>query len=123
MQKARLLIFAFVAVLLLGACGLELPGDTSKITLVSSTTSGVWKYDFYRNNAYPCAISGYQTFVVGTKVGSSATTPGPLWAFMHGGGAGYFDDQGNPVPGPGQKTEEDATSLTSMLKNNALIAL
>jgi hypothetical protein len=123
MRKARLLLFALVAGVLLGACGLELPGDTSKITLVSSTTSGGWKYDFYRNNAYPCAISGYQTFVVGTKVGSSSTTPGPLWAFMHGGGAGYFDAQGHPVPGVGQKTEEDATSLTSVLKNNALVTL
>src|SRR3954469_15909037 len=110
-----------LAVVLAGCNLLALPGDTAGITLVSSSTSGGWKYDYYRNASYPCAVSGYQTFVVGTKVGSSDTTPSPLWAFMHGGGAGYFDAQGQPIPGKGQKTEESAASLTTHLTNNGLL--
>ena len=68
---------------------------------MSSTTLNGWHYDFYRDRTYPCAISGYQTFVVGTKIGSSNTTAAPLWTFMHGGGAGYFDAAGNPSPRAG----------------------
>ncbi len=109
-----------VASMMLGAC-LSLPGDTSKITLVSSATAGGWQYDYYRNTAYPCSISGYQTFVVGTKIGSSATDARPLWAFLHGGGAGYFDANGKPQPGPGQKSEESAASLQTDLTNNGLL--
>jgi len=122
MRRFRIVAIVLVAGALLAGCNLlALPADTSHITLVISTTSGGWKYDFYRNTAYPCAISGYQTFVIGTKVGSSDTDSRPLWVFMHGGGAGYFDANGNPIPGKGQKTEEDAASLTSHLTNNGLL--
>jgi hypothetical protein len=41
---------------------------------------------------------------------------------MHGGGAGYFDAAGNPIPGVGQKVEEDFASLRSRLVNNGLLA-
>ena len=61
--------------------------------------------------------------LVGTKVGSSDTAARPLWVFMHGGGAGYFDASGKPVPGPGQKIEESAASLTTHLTNNGLLGL
>lgn len=112
-----------VALSTLAACTtLMLPADTSGIAFVSTTTTDGWKYDYYRDTTYPCAVSGYQTFVVGTKIGSSNTAPAPLWVFMHGGGAGYFDTSGNPVPGPGQKTEESAASLTTYLTNNGLLA-
>ncbi|MDQ1475760.1 MAG: hypothetical protein QOE62_989, partial [Actinomycetota bacterium] len=119
------LVLAVVAALSgLSACNtLLLPGNTSSITFVSTTSTGGWRYDYYRNTAYPCSISGYQTFAVGTKVGSSDTAARPLWAFMHGGGAGYFDTSGNPVPGPGQKVEESAASLTTHLTNNGLLGL
>jgi hypothetical protein len=120
MRKLRAVLVVIVASMAFGAC-LNLPGDTSKITLVSSTTTGGWQYDYYRNTAYPCSISGYQTFVVGTKVGSAATDPRPLWAFLHGGGAGYFDENGHPIPGTGQKTEESAASLQTYLTNNGLL--
>jgi hypothetical protein len=40
---------------------------------------------------------------------------------MHGGGAGYFDDAGRPVPGPGQKVEESGASLTNRLDNAGLL--
>ena len=90
----RRLVIALLATSLVAAlCSacLATPGDTSKIAFVSSTTVNGWKYDFYRNSAYPCSISGYQTFVVGTKVGSSPTASAPLWVWLHGGGVGYFD--------------------------------
>src|SRR3954464_12474693 len=48
-------------------------GDTSKTTRGSRRTVDGWQYDFYRNTAYPCSISGYQTFVIGRKVGTSAS--------------------------------------------------
>jgi hypothetical protein len=117
------LVVAVVAALSgLTACNtLLLPGNTSSITFVSTTTTGGWRYDYYRNNAYPCSVSGYQTFVVGTRVGSSDTAGRPLWVFMHGGGAGYFDTSGQPVPGPGQKVEESAASLMTHLTNNGLL--
>jgi hypothetical protein len=86
-------------------------GNTASIQKVTSETLDGWNYDYYRNTAYPCAISGYQTFAIGTKVGSSPTDARPLWVFMHGGGVGYFDENGKPVPGPGQKTEEPITRL------------
>ena len=103
------------------AC-LVLPGDTSQITLVSSSTVSGWKYDFYRNLAYPCSISGYQTFVVGTKVGSSPTASSPLWVWMHGGGVGYFDPSGTPQPDGSQMTENSETTLRGGLTNNGLSA-
>ena len=122
MRRFSIVAIVVAAIAVLAACDpLAFPGDTTKITFVSTTTTGGWKYDYYRDNAYPCAISGYQTFVVGTKVGSSDTAASPLWVFLHGGGAGYFDAQGNPVPGPGQKTEESAASLTTHLTNNGLL--
>ena len=49
----------------LPAC-LVAPADTSQIVLVSSSTFNGWRYDYYRNGVYPCAVSGYQTFMVGT---------------------------------------------------------
>jgi hypothetical protein len=89
---------------------LAAPGDTAQIQLVSSVTQDGWRYDFYRNNAYPCAISGYQTFLVGTKVGSDASAAKPLWVKMHGGGVGYFDATGTPRPAS-NKSEESSASL------------
>ncbi len=114
------------AALVVLAAGCVLPlstqGTVTGIQLVSTTTQGGWKYDYYRNTSYPCAISGYQTFVVGTKVGSSPTATAPLYAYMHGGGFGYFDAAGTPQPSSGQKTEEAATSLVQRLTGGGLMA-
>ena len=115
-----------VAMLVLAAAGCALPlgspGSTSSIQLVSTATVNGWRYDYYRDGAYPCSVSGYQTFVIGTKVGSSPTETRPLWVFMHGGGVGYFDADGNPVPSANQKTEEAASTLQSRLTNAGLLA-
>ena len=103
------------------AC-LIVPGNTSQINLVSSTTVNGWQYDFYRNSAYPCSINGYQTFVVGTKMGSSPTGSSPLWVWMHGGGVGYFDSTGTPQPDGSEMTENSAGSLQATLTNAGLSA-
>jgi hypothetical protein len=107
---------------LAGTACLTIPGTTSQINLVSSTTVNGWQYDFYRNSAYPCSISGYQTFVVGTKMGSSPTATSPLWVWMHGGGVGYFDSSGTPQPDSTQMTENSAASLQATLTNAGLSA-
>jgi hypothetical protein len=118
------LVLTAVFVLVASACTLPLKtaGNTSQIALVSSTTTGGWQYDFYRDTAYPCSISGYQTFVVGTKVGSSVTDARPLWVHMHGGGFGWFDANGKPQPGPGNKVEEDFDALRPRVSGPGLVA-
>ena len=90
LRTLRFLVAGALLATGLSAC-LSAPGNTSGIALVTSSTLNGWRYDYYRNSAYPCSVIGYQTFVVGTKVGSSDTAAAPLWTFMHGGGAGYFD--------------------------------
>ena len=120
----RWMLTVFAVVLTAGvlpAC-LVLPADTSQIALVSSTTVGNWKFDFYRNSAYRCAVSGFQTFVVGTRVGSSATASAPLWVWMHGDGVGWFDSSGTPQPDASQLSEESASSLQTDLTNGGLLA-
>jgi hypothetical protein len=121
-MRRLLLLFSAVALLAAGCTPLlQTPGKTAGIELVSTTNVNGWTYDFYRNTDYPCSVSGYHTFVVGTKDGSDAGAPAPLWVFMHGGGAGYFDANGNPVPGANQKVEEDAGSLVTHLQNRGLV--
>jgi hypothetical protein len=121
-MRRSLVFFAVLATLVGAACvPLDAPADAAHIESIGSTTLNGWRYDAFRNLAYPCAISGYQTFVVGTLVGASATEAHPLFVLMHGGGAGYFDENGNPVPGPGQKTEESAASLSNRLDNDGLL--
>lgn len=98
-------------VLALSTACLAVPGKTDQIVLVSSQISNGWQYDYYRNNAYPCSISGYQTFAIGTKVGSSPTATKPLWVKMHGGGVGWFDASGAPQPTASSKSEESFDHL------------
>jgi hypothetical protein len=116
----RLIVVISLVAGLCAAC-LGTPGDTSKISLVSSTTVNGWRYDYYRNPAYPCSISGDQTFVVGTKVGSSPTAPAPLFVWMHGGGIGWFDAGGTPQPDTQQMTEQSAATLQAGLTNAGLL--
>ena len=129
MRPKLILLVALAAVVSIGvgtafaaAPPLSGPGNTAQITLVSSSTVNGWKYDFYRNRAYTCSISGFQTFVIGTKVGSSPTATKPLWVFMHGGGVGYFDANGIPRPNSGQMTENNAATLQGHLTNAGLLA-
>ncbi len=112
MRRFGAVVAVALVALVTAACvpPLSTKGDTGGIQLVSTKNLDGWKYDYYRNMAYPCSVSGYQTFVIGTKIGSSPTAARPLWTFMHGGGAGYFDENGNPIPNENQKVEEGAGS-------------
>jgi len=106
-----------------GVSELSAPGRTSEINLIGSTTEHGYVFDQYRNLAYPCAVSGYQTFTIATRVGSSATETRPLWIYMHGGGAGYFDDSGAPRPDNSFMTEESAAMQRDLLTGAALTRL
>jgi hypothetical protein len=121
MRRTHVLLLALVVMVATACVPLATPADTSRIESMGSTTVDGWRYDAYRDRGYPCSISGYQTFVIGTKVGANATEAHPLFVYMHGGGVGYFDADGNPVPGPGQKVEESGASLTNRLTNNGLL--
>ena len=86
------------------------PGKTAQIRKVSSTTAGGWRFDHYENPAYPCSVSGENTFTIATRLGVPDDEVRPLWVFMHGGGVGYFDSNGRAQPSNGQKTEESAAT-------------
>ncbi len=86
---------------------LEAPGDISRIVLVETKTVDGWRYESYRNPTYACAYRGFHTFTIATRVGTPADAVRPLWTHMHGGGVGYFNAAGEPVPGTGQMTEEE----------------
>ena len=101
-----------LAVLALAGCApLESPGGAGQIQFVSTSTVGGWKYDPTATPRIRAAISGYQTFVIGTKVGSSTGRRAPLWMLMHGGGVGWFAPNGTPQPSAGKKNEEAAAAL------------
>lgn len=110
-RQATAAVLALTAAAMGLAGCIQTPGSIDQIELVSSTSTGGWTWNYYRNRAYPCAISGYQTFVIGTRNGSSSTAPAPLWVKMHGGGVGWFDPDGTPQPSTGQKSEESRSSL------------
>jgi hypothetical protein len=95
---------------MLSAC-LATPGSTSQVVKIDQTDVNGWHYDYYENRAYPCSISGYQTFAIGTKIGSSSTDARPLWVKMRGGGFGYFDSTGTPQPTAGNMSEIGLTDL------------
>jgi hypothetical protein len=119
----RLVISSLVLGMTLGlaACQpIENPGRTDKIEFVSTSTLNGWRYDYFRNIAYPCSISGYQTFVIGTKLGSSSAAGRPLWVYMHGGGVGFFHANGQPGGGTSYKIEEPAARLINPVNDRGL---
>jgi hypothetical protein len=121
MRHVALFIAAAFAVATLCAGCIITPGDTSHISFASSTTVDGWRYDYYENTAYPCSIHGYQTFTIGTKVGSSDTASAPLFVWMHQGGAGWFDASGAEQPNDEQMTQNTASSLQGQLTNAGLL--
>ena len=123
MKLALVVAVALALAALTGCHPVGEAGKTDQIEFVSSTTTDGYKFDLYRNLAYPCSISGYQTFVIGTKVGSSDTATRPMWVRMHGGGVGFFDSNGNPQPSAGNKSEESAARLISVVTGAGLPAL
>ena len=102
---------------------LSTPGDTSHIELVGTATQQDYHIDFYRNTAYPCSISGYQTFVIAYRSSAETSEPSPLWVWARGGGAGYFDTTGVPLPDEKNMREETMQSLAEKGAEPGLFAL
>jgi hypothetical protein len=123
--SARWLLLVAAVALVAGACvqPMAAPGSTSDIQLVSSTVVGGYHVDFYRNLAYPCSISGYQTFAIGYRDGQPATASQPLWVKMHGGGVGYFDATGTPQPDEQFMREEGLSALVGQGAGPGLVEL
>jgi len=122
-MKKPAAVLIVVGLLTVAAGCINLPGDTSQIQLLSSTTQGGWQTDLYVNNAYPCAISGHQTFAIQHRVGTAPTTPAPLWVRMHGGGVGYWDTSTQPAtfrPDTKMTAQEDLATLQSMAGSGLL---
>lgn len=119
-------LLSLVALGALAAAGLTsclaTQGDTSQIVKIDSVTQAGYVWDYYRNEAYPCSVSGYQTFVVGRKVGSSDTATAPLWVYMHGGGIGAFSATGQPLPNANRMDEESRAELLGHVTNAGLTA-
>jgi len=73
---------------------------TEKIVRVDQTVikdkHGSWKFDFYRNYAYKCGLSGNYTFVV-IEPRNAPGKKAPLWVYFHGGGSGYFEKNGRYI--------------------------
>ena len=120
--RALALPALILCVVLVGCHPVTEPGKTAQIELVGTSVVDGYQFDQYRNLAYPCSISGYQTFVIGRKVGSSDTATRPLWVRMRGGGVGWFDSNGQPQPSAGNKSEESAATSIGFLKDQGLMS-
>src|SRR3954453_14683071 len=103
-----------IALLIAAACvpPLSSPANTGSIQLVSTSVQSGYRVEYYRNTAYPCSISGYQTFTIAYREGQPATTAAPLWTSLHGGAVGWFDTAGKPRPDDAYMREEAVGSLT-----------
>ena len=82
---------------------------TDGITLAgeqNQTAFGLdFDFDFYRNNTYSCGLSGNYTFMVVNPANGDETTEAPLWVYLHGGGAGFYDENGD-YQAVGNQTED-----------------
>jgi len=123
MKRALVVTLALALAVLTGCHPVGEPGKTSRIEFVGSSVVDGYKFDQYRNLDYPCSIAGYQSFVIGTKVGSSDTVTRPLWVRMRGGGVGFFDSTGNPQPSAGNKSEESAATSIGFVRDTGLMQL
>jgi hypothetical protein len=77
-----------------GAC---IPRATDGIALANTESlplqNNTLELDFYRNTTYACGLTGNYTFMVLNPLGNP-DGEAPLWVWLHGGGQGYFDDDG-----------------------------
>lgn len=100
--------------------GIDLAGEQNV------TQSGLaLEFDFYRNSAYECGLSGNYTFLVLNPADGDETTEAPLWVYAHGGGVGHYDDQGNYYAVLGQtentwNNEETLQDLLNILQTRTL---
>ncbi len=117
------LVGLLVLSVVLAGCQLafDAPAATARIEKVEETvTSDGWRYELFRNLAYPCSVSGYQTFVIGTRVGDVDTTVRPLWVRLRGGGSGWFFADGTPFENGVNMTEEVMGGLRGRLREAGL---
>jgi hypothetical protein len=119
--KRLAVVLALATTALVGCAPVGAPGKTARIEYVGTSVVDGYSYDLYRNLDYPCSIRGYQNFVIGTKVGDSATATRPLWVRMHGGGVGWFAPDGTPMPDAAHKSEEGPV-LTGSVSQAGLVS-
>lgn len=76
-------------------------------TPVNRTTAGIvldqesdfiyenktYNIDFYRNLSYDAGLQGKYTFLIVNPT-ANPDAEAPLWVYFHGGGVGYFNDEG-----------------------------
>jgi len=71
--------------------------DTGSVVLAQEDvligSGSTFELDFYRNPAYECGLTGNYTFLV-IEPRDNPGGEAPLWVYLHGGGIGYYDDQG-----------------------------
>ena len=93
----RILGLSLILGIVLGGSPIQAQVDrtTDQITLVESRTYNLntssWQINFYRNEAYTCGLSGNYTFFV-MEPANNPGAEAPLWAYLHGGGYGWFDE-------------------------------
>jgi len=94
MKITRALFVCVVGALIATAC---FPRDTTQIALTQEATANAlgssWEVELYRNNAYECGLTGNYSFLV-MNPADDPDAEAPLWVYLHGGGAGYYDDTG-----------------------------
>ncbi len=78
---------------------------TDEIELAAEDTESAfgfdWELDFYRNSSYSCGASGNYTFMV-MEPGNNPGAEAPLWVYLHGGGVGYYANDGTYYAPVGQ---------------------
>jgi hypothetical protein len=125
------LVAVVVAVLVLAGCQapFDAPGDTTQIVKVDEFVTGDgWRYEYFRNEAYPCSqnnldpdVQGYQTFVIASRVGEPDTAARPLWVFLRGGGSGWIEADGSPFEGGANMREESFGEVRQRLRQPGLM--
>ena len=74
------------------------PFTTERIQLIASEEADGWHYEFDRNHAYTCGVSGYQTFLLAYRKDTPLSERRPLWMRLHGGGGGTWLRDGTYSP-------------------------
>ena len=92
----------------------ELIALESEETIPIQGNSNV-QLDYYVNYEYECGLSGYYTSLVINPI-NQPDADAPLWVWLHGGGTGYWDEEGiyHSTIGQDQDTmnhQEDAAKL------------
>jgi hypothetical protein len=117
-------------VLLLSGCQLafDAAGQTSSIVKVDELTADGWRFEYFRNEAYHCSqpnldgTTGYQTFVISTRVGEPDTDIRPLWVFLRGGGSGWIEADGTAFQNGTNMREEPFADVRQRLLQSGLMA-